>query len=121
MWLWPPLMQRELDKFRCLANNRRVRKQKDKICPSGTTPNFAYTFPESFGGRDCLQPVDVNVIDEILADMVDEHRALTDWGVPEDFAQRAKLGVRRLGFDLAQMEMVNVWTVFAAVSGVLQG
>jgi hypothetical protein len=112
-------MQKELDKFRQLANNRRVRKQKDKILPSGTTPSFAYTFPEEFGGRDCLQPADVAVIDEILTGMEAEHRALTDWGVPAEFARRASAAVQTLGISLEQMDMTNVWTVFAAICGVL--
>src|ERR1700742_2604601 len=81
MLLWPPLIQQELDQFLANANHRRMRKQKEKSLPSGVSPHYAYTFPEEFGGRDCLQPVDKRVIEEILRDMKPEHELLTSWGV----------------------------------------
>ena len=113
MWLWPPLMQKELDNFCYLSNNRRTRKQRDKILPSGVTPNYAYTCPERFGGHDCLQPVDVHIIDEILSDMCSEVSMLMDWGVPADFAARAKEVFAGLG--VKEIKMDNVWLIFGAM------
>ena len=113
MWLWPPLMQRELDKFCESANNRRMRKQKDKLLPSGVPPNIAYTFPERFGGEECLQPIDRNIVQEMLDGMQANHDALTDWGVPEDFATRAEAALNRL--RVREVTMTNVWLVFAGI------
>lgn len=113
MFLWPSLMQEELDRFRRFANHRRMRKQKDKVLPSGVTPDFAHTFPERFGGRDCLYPVDRNVIKEIMDDMKAEQEALTDWGVSPEFKIRAQAGLDRMGVDKVSLE--NVWVVFNAL------
>src|ERR1700749_4573448 len=96
MWLWPPLMQKELDRFRKSANSRKVQKQKDKVLPSGVSPNIAYTLPEKYNGEECLQPVDVDLIDAILADMQPQKDALSDWGVPEEFDRRAQDAFDRL-------------------------
>jgi hypothetical protein len=113
MWLWPPLMQRELDKFCASANNRRVRKQKDKILPSGVTPNLAYLFPEKFGGRDCLQNVDVQIVEEMLEDMRAEKEALSDWGVPVEFSTRAQAVYKSL--NSPEITLDNIWIIFAAM------
>jgi len=115
MLLWPPLVQKELDKFCQLANNRRVRKQADKALPSGTTPNFAYTFPESFGGQDCLQPVNVSVIDEILNDLKPEYLEKTDWGVPGSFTTCVKEAMQILGISPEDINISNIWMMFSAI------
>ena|ERR1700753_90945 len=113
MWLWPPLLQKELDDFCVLANNRRMRKQKEKLLPSGVTPNKAYSLPEDFGGTDCLQPVDLGIIQEILDDMRPEHEVLTDWGVSPEFAERAEAILRRL--KIKEVTLTTVWVIFASI------
>jgi len=113
MWLWPPLMQRELDKFCFSANNRQMRKQRDKLLPSGVTPNVAHTLPERFGGEDCLQPVDRQVIQEIMDEMRENYDALTDWGVPPEFAARAAAACDRL--QVHEVTLMNVWVVFSSI------
>jgi hypothetical protein len=113
MWLWPPVIQQELDKFRYQANNRRVRKQKQKTLPSGVSPNIAYTFPERYGGADCLQTVDVRVIQDILDQMQAEKDALTDWGVPEDFSRRARTAFEEM--CAPEISISNIWIVFQCI------
>ena len=113
MWLWPPLMQRELDNFCYQANNCRVRKQKDKILPSGVSPDYAYDFPECFGGTDCLEPVDVGIVQEMLDSMQKEKDSMSDWGVPEEFADRAQQVYDTLG--ISEVTMSNVWLVFSTM------
>ena len=115
MWLWPPIVQRELDHFREVANNRRVRKQKDKILPSGVSPSYAYTFPEDYGGVDCLQPVDREVIEEVLHDLEPEMVALTDWGVPPEFARRAQAICDMINLKVNQVSINEVWVAFSAI------
>jgi hypothetical protein len=90
-----------------------VRKQKDKRLPSGVSPNTAYTFPEEYGGRNCLQPVDVVVIQEMLDEMQEEKDRLSDWGVPEDFAQRAQRALDV--YSVGEVNLTNIWFVFQAV------
>jgi len=113
MWLWPPLMQRELDKFCDEANNKRTRRQKKKLLPSGVSPNIAYTFPERYGGVPCLQPVDIEIVKEMLRDMQAEMDYLTDWGVPKEFSDRAAHALKIL--RVKEITLQNVWLVFAAL------
>ena len=118
MWLWPRLIQEELDHFRLFANTRKIRKQRNKILPSGVSPHYAYTFPERFGGCDCLQPVDVSIIKEILDDMKPEQQFLTDWGVPPEFAVQCADALQRIGL-VEPVNLKNVWVVFNAILNVL--
>jgi hypothetical protein len=46
-------------------NAARMRKIKDKVGPSGMSRDYAFSVPESWGGRDCLLPVDVSVVREL--------------------------------------------------------
>lgn len=119
MWLWPNLMQRELDKFCHFANNRRVRKQLDKSLPSGTTPNFAYKFPGQYGGHDCLQPVDVAVINEMLEDLEEEKRVLSDWGVDPEFAELAEAACAELHIHVEKLTMETIWLSFSAILSIV--
>jgi hypothetical protein len=106
-------MQRELDKFREEANSRRVRKQRDKALPSGVSPNVAYTFPEKFGGENCLQLVDIQLVEGILNDMQKEKEVLSDWGVPLEFRMRAQEVYEYHGSPDVTME--TVWLIFSAM------
>jgi hypothetical protein len=113
MWLWPPLMQKELDRFQTFANTRKMRKQRDKALPSGVSAAFAYSCPERFGGRNCLQQVDKQVIGEIIADLEPEAKARMDWGVPPELAASAKEIFEDSGVE--EVTMNNVWLVFGYI------
>jgi len=113
MWLWPTVLQGELDRFVEFANNRRMRKQKEKLLPSGVLASYAYTFPDQFGGEDCLIPVETAVVKEILDDMEQEKEALMDWGVPEEFAAEAEKALKAA--KLGPVTVKNVWNVFSVL------
>lgn len=113
MWLWPPLIQCELDNFRHYSNNRQMRKQPEKLFPSGVSPHFAYSCPEEFGARECLQTVNLQVVNDILRELEDEKRMLSDWGIPPEFAERAKAALDMAGVD--SITLSNVWVVFNAI------
>jgi hypothetical protein len=113
MWLWPPIIQKELDKFRFQANNRRVRKQKHKTLPSGVSPNTAYSFPEKFGATDRLQPVEIPVVQAMLEQMQEAKDALDDWGVPAVFARRAQAAYEQT--RIPSISISNVWFVFQCI------
>ncbi len=65
-WLWPKLLQQELDTFKELQNAHRVRRDSDKMNPSGVAPNVAYSLFEKYGGQQCLEEVDVDVVHNIM-------------------------------------------------------
>jgi len=92
-WLWPPVIQHELDKFRMQENSRKVRKQHSAVLPSGTLPNTAYDLPEGFGGRDCLQHIDRDFVQE--------------------FAERADAARQACSFR--KITISNVWLAFHAI------
>lgn len=107
------MIQRELDRFVESANNRRVRKQREKLLPSGVSPNTAYTFPEKFNGVDCLQHIDVELVDNILREFEEGRKAVEDWGVPVEFATRAQEGYIRLRSP--EISLTNIWLIFSAL------
>ncbi|KAF9490762.1 hypothetical protein BDN71DRAFT_1345120, partial [Pleurotus eryngii] len=45
-WLWPPLLQAQLDEFVEYWNNHRISMQKKKFLPSGTSPRQMWIAPE---------------------------------------------------------------------------
>ncbi|KAG6882477.1 hypothetical protein C0993_010407 [Termitomyces sp. T159_Od127] len=65
-WLWPPLIQAELDKLRDRFNNHVVRKDSSKKNPSGVAPNVAMALPEKHGGENCLQQVDTSILPGLI-------------------------------------------------------
>ena len=109
------MLQRELDRFCDEANNKKVRKQKTKVLPSGVSPNIAYTLPERFDGVNCLQPVDRDLIQEMMdSPAMDEDKHLAcDWGVPESFALRAQKAMEAL--HIQEINLHNVWITFSAL------
>ena len=107
-WLWPKLLQQKLNEVITFRNGVRIRHDKNKPGPSGMSRNTAFALPERWGGRNCLLPVDINVIREIKAAMGGD--SLISFSTPE-YAARAQeiydsLGIVELGFD-------NIWDVFA--------
>ncbi|KAJ7263852.1 hypothetical protein C8J57DRAFT_1436287 [Mycena rebaudengoi] len=48
-WLWPKIIQLSLDDFVDYWNNHKIRTQRNKLLPSGFSPNFVWDFPERFG------------------------------------------------------------------------
>jgi hypothetical protein len=94
-----------------------VRKQKNKSLPSGVSPHIAYTLPERYDGEDCLQPVNLGVIQEMLnsEEMLEARAAVSDWGVPEEFARRAEAA--REFLNIREVNLQNVWMVFSALLG----
>lgn len=69
-WIWFPLMQRSLDNFVYQQNNHRIRRQKEKILPSGGTAEEFYRHPDRYGGEQCGVSVDVPFVKGILDDML---------------------------------------------------
>jgi hypothetical protein len=89
--------------------------------PSGVSPHIAYTLPERYGGEDCLQPVDLKLIREMMdSDEMREARALaTDWGVTPEFARRAEAALKTLRIE--EVTLQNVWITFSALLGFFVG
>lgn len=110
-WLWPLLLRAKLREFMTFRNGARMRKDKTKGGPSGISRIDAYTLPETWGGRDCLLPIeDLDVIREMKKELGGEE--LLAFSTPEfDAAARTaydSLGIVELTFD-------NIWIVFTTL------
>ncbi|KAJ7084796.1 hypothetical protein B0H15DRAFT_381633 [Mycena belliarum] len=112
-WLWPKLIQQDLDKWTALRNGIPIRKQKDKAGPSGVramSRNEAFTMLDSWGGVNCLQKVDLDVIRQMKEDMGgDELIAFST----TEFSARAQEAFDSLG--PIKLSQANVWDVFTAM------
>ncbi|KAJ6485293.1 hypothetical protein DFH09DRAFT_1265937 [Mycena vulgaris] len=109
-WLWPRLIQKELDNWARLRNGIPIRKQTGKAGTSGVkamSRNDAFPMLDSWGGINCLQKVDVDVIRQMKMDMGgDELIAFTT----SEFAARAQVVFDSLGPVI--LTPANVWDVF---------
>lgn len=109
-WLWSRLLQRELKSFMDFRNGARVRKIKEKPGPSGMSRDYAFSVPESWGGRNCLLQVDVAVVRQMKEALGGE--ALLEFVSPE-FAARACSVYESL--KISELRFENAWDVFAAM------
>jgi hypothetical protein len=106
-WLWSTLLQQELDLFMEFRNGVRMRKDKNKPGPSGCSRNEAFSLYHKWGGRDCLLPVDLNVIRE-MKELMGGDELLSF--VPVAFANHVKAVYSTLNVE--KLSMTNVWDIF---------
>lgn len=110
-WIWFPLVQRELDVWVTRQNAHRIRKQSAKILPSGGRPDHFYMDPTTYGGQQCLVPVDVDAIDHLLEQSA-EGRSRMRY-VDEDFEELAEAAYKDIGSPAIILQ--NAWFVFRAM------
>ncbi|RDX41373.1 hypothetical protein OH76DRAFT_1423158 [Lentinus brumalis] len=106
-YLWPKLIQQELDSLRERLNNHKPRRDNAKLTPTGVAPAVAYTLAERYGGERGLQPVDTKLIEGLMEELGGEDLVRF---VSRDYEARADeifstIGVEKLSF-------ANVWMVF---------
>lgn len=109
-WLWPTLIQQELDEFKDRLNCHTTRFDSSKKIPSGVSPDVAFSLCTEYGGENCLQPVDVAVVRNLMEKIGGEELIRF---VSIDYAAHAQavfntLGVSKLTFD-------NIWEVFSTM------
>ena len=90
-------------------NGTRMRKDKNKPGPSGDSRNNLYLMPEKWGGRDLLQPVDLDIIRALKEEVGGD--GLLHFVEPE-YAARAEQALHSLGMTFSAVEFDNVWFVF---------
>ena len=109
-WLWPKLIQQEIDELRERLNSHPTRLDRKKQLPSGVSPNVAFTLYQEYNAENCLQHVDVEVVQKLMEDIGGEELIRF---VSVEYAARAQvifdsLNVLKLAFD-------NVWEIFSAM------
>jgi hypothetical protein len=108
-WLWPMFIQQELDTLKDSFNNHVVRTDRQKKNPSGVAPNIAIAMPEEYGGQNCLQLVDVTVIQRLKEELGGEELIRF---VEVEYAAHAQAVFDSLNTNLTTE---NIWLVFQAM------
>ena len=106
-WLWPTLIQQELDELKARFNCHKIRYDSAKQLPSGVSPDVAYALYEEYGAQNCLQPVDPDVVQSLMDEIRGEDVIQF---VSTAYAARAQeifdsLNVPKITFE-------NVWEIF---------
>ncbi|KAJ3871314.1 hypothetical protein F5051DRAFT_463809 [Lentinula edodes] len=109
-WLWPTLIQAELESLKDRFNNHRVRTDKGKYLPSGLSPNIAFSLYHKYRGENGLQHVDRGVIAKLMEDIGGEDLIRF---VSVDYAVHAQQIYNNL--DFPKLSLSNIWDVFQAM------
>jgi len=110
-WLWPRLLQKELDTFMEFRNGCMMRKDKEKPGPSGMSRNQAFSLHETWGGRDCLLKIqDLSVIENVKEEL--GGATLISFSTPE-FSMCSQEAYNSLA--IVDLTFENVWAVFTAM------
>jgi hypothetical protein len=110
-WLWPQLLQKELDTFMEFRNGCMMRKDKTKPGPSGMSRNQAFSLPGDWNGRNCLLKIeDLSIIKELKKELGGSE--LVSFSTPE-FSVRAQKAYDSL--NISDLTFENVWIVFSAM------
>ncbi|KAJ7837607.1 hypothetical protein B0H13DRAFT_2368086 [Mycena leptocephala] len=64
-WLWLKIVQIGLDEFLDYFNNKKTRKQRNRILPSGVAPNVVFDMPADYGLQNLAIPVTQEAIQEL--------------------------------------------------------
>ncbi|KAJ7905018.1 hypothetical protein B0H13DRAFT_2233816 [Mycena leptocephala] len=119
-WIFPPLVQAELDEFRIWWNQHQIRSQPNKNMPSGHVPADALKYPELYGGINCFIKVPKETIAELrqfLTEEVGPRSEHLDW-VDAEFAALAEAVRKSLGSP--QITLTNSWEIFRKMSAFIE-
>ncbi|TFY75926.1 hypothetical protein EWM64_g8088 [Hericium alpestre] len=109
-WLWSKLLRQELQHVVDMRNSQRMRKDRTKFGPSGMSRNEAFSLPQDWGGRNCLLPIDVNIIRDLKQELGGDQ--LLDFTSAE-FSARAQVAYDSL--QITKLTFQNAWDVFNAM------
>ncbi|KAJ7678788.1 hypothetical protein B0H17DRAFT_1015364 [Mycena rosella] len=116
-WIWPPIIQGELDHFTERWNVHIICRQRNKLMPSGVSPNELYAHPEYYGGRCFATPVPQAAV----AAFRDEIRLTRDgalnW-VPAEFDAMACQVYDLLGAP--ECSAATAWDLFSRMASVMR-
>ncbi|KAG6815251.1 hypothetical protein H0H93_010452 [Arthromyces matolae] len=115
-WIFPPLVQAELDEFKTWWNNHKIRSQKEKAMLSGHVPGDALLHPKLYGGLDCLISVSKEALTELRECLTHEEGSRDShlrW-VSEEFEATATTLYDHIGRPKITWD--SSWKVFASMS-----
>ncbi|KAF7338929.1 hypothetical protein MVEN_01969000 [Mycena venus] len=108
-WLWPKIVQLSLDEFVEYWNNHKIRTQRNKLLPSGFSPNYICDFPESFGLVDFSVPAPQDFVDALRQNIPKPRDECYRW-VSDEFDARAWEVYEHIGAP--KLMLTEGWTIF---------
>jgi len=112
-WLWPKLLRKLAKEFMDSRNSYRSRRDDTKPGPSGMSRNEAYSLPSSWGGKQYLREVDLDVVREIKEFMSNGEDMFRFPLVTAAFEHEADKVYESL--HIQELSLSNVWNVFRAM------
>ncbi|KAJ7475410.1 hypothetical protein B0H11DRAFT_2032889, partial [Mycena galericulata] len=116
-WLWPKIVQIGLDEFVDYFNNKKTRKQRNRILPSGVAPNVVFDMPGDYGLQNLAIPVTQEAIDE-LRDLIETSRQEAFRWVSDEFDVLATEVYQSVGSP--KLEALSGWAVFNAMAPLIR-
>ncbi|KAK7036956.1 hypothetical protein R3P38DRAFT_2517122, partial [Favolaschia claudopus] len=108
-WLWPKIIQLCLDDFVDYWNNHRIRSQRDKVLPSGFSPNYICDFPERFGLVKFGEQAPQEYIDQLRQNIPKSREECYRW-VSDEFDTQAAEVYEQIGSP--KLKLTDGWTIF---------
>ncbi|KAJ7737943.1 hypothetical protein B0H16DRAFT_1325632, partial [Mycena metata] len=108
-WLWPRIIQLSLDEFVEYWNNHKIRSQRNKLLPSGFSPNYICDFPARFGLVDFTTPVSPALVDALGENIPKSRQECYRW-VSDEFDAEAWVVYERIG--ATKFVLADGWTIF---------
>jgi hypothetical protein len=112
-WLWPKILQNQLDQFVEFWNNHKIRSQKEKINMSGATPRHGFTVPEP-PAQDCRIVIDQPAIDALRLQIPISRSESMRW-VDDTFAAAAQDAYKMVGSPSLN-DLLSGWDIFSAIA-----
>ncbi|KAF5325449.1 hypothetical protein D9619_009977 [Psilocybe cf. subviscida] len=116
-WLWPRILQIQLDLFRQEWNNHRIRYQKEKPNMSGSTPNHGYKCP-ALPAEDCGLEVHQAAIDALRSKIPVPREEAMRW-VTDTFDQSATAAYNAIGKP-SLSTLSEGWAIFTQMAALLK-
>ncbi|KAJ6612194.1 hypothetical protein B0H10DRAFT_1808079 [Mycena sp. CBHHK59/15] len=117
-WLWSKIVQTGLDEFVDYFNNKKTRKQRNRILPSGVAPNVVFDMPANYGLENLAIPVTQAALDE-LRGLIDTPREDAFRWVSDEFDEVATAVYIRIGSP--KLEALSGWAIFNGMAPLLRG
>ncbi|KAJ6626634.1 hypothetical protein B0H10DRAFT_1941648 [Mycena sp. CBHHK59/15] len=108
-WLWPKIIQLSLDDFVDYWNNHKIRTQRNKLLPSGFSPNYVCDFPDRFGLTYFGVPAPQHLVDALRQNIPKSRDECYTW-VSDKFETKAWEVYSHIGAP--KFALTEGWSIF---------
>ncbi|THU97404.1 hypothetical protein K435DRAFT_662838 [Dendrothele bispora CBS 962.96] len=112
LWVWPKVVQNEIDGFVQYRNQNRLRKQTAKSLPSGATPNMIFYSPECYGYNRWDVSVPKEALDALRSQIPISRKEAFRW-VDDAFDLEAHVLYQSLGAP--KLDTQTGWAVYESM------